>query len=103
VEFVWLDAAAVESFGRLRFPLLPNETQADPLLGGVFIGDYIEVAARAGTAYVHYNANYRRLPLLGEGVPVPQQDNFLTRVPLPELSAAGAGRTSQTGIPIPRE
>jgi hypothetical protein len=103
VEFVWLDAAAVEPFGRVRFPPLPNETQADPLLGGLFIGDYIEVAARAGTAYVHFNANYRRHPLLGEGVPIPQQDNFLTRVPLPELGSAGTGRPSPVGIPISGE
>jgi hypothetical protein len=56
-----------------------NETEADPLLGGFFIGDYFQVFAHNGTAYVHYNANYRQIQLLGEGVPIPQQDNFLTR------------------------
>jgi hypothetical protein len=59
-----------------------NESEADPLLGGFFIGDYIEVAQVKKTAYVHYNANYRQIQLLGEGLPVNQQDNYLkvTRV-----------------------
>jgi len=29
---------------------------------------------------VHYNANYRKLKLLGRGFPVPQQDNYLSKV-----------------------
>jgi hypothetical protein len=29
---------------------------------------------------VHDNANERHVVLLGEGLPVPQQDNLLTRV-----------------------
>lgn len=33
-----------------------------------------------GTAYVHYNANYRQVPLLGQGIVTPQQDNLLTQV-----------------------
>ncbi len=57
-----------------------NESEADPLLGGLFIGDYIEVAAVGDRAWVGYNANYRQKELLGEGVPVPQQDNYLDRV-----------------------
>jgi hypothetical protein len=57
-----------------------NEPEADPLLGGFFIGDYIEVAAVGAKAWVGYNANYRQKELLGEGVPVPQQDNYLDRV-----------------------
>ncbi len=57
-----------------------NESEADPLLGGAFIGDYIEVAAVGHRAWVGYNANYRQKELLGEGVPVPQQDNYLDRV-----------------------
>ena len=32
-----------------------------------------------GIAYVGYNANYRTIELLGEGRPVPQQDNYLTK------------------------
>lgn len=49
---------------------------------GAFIGDYIEVFAYNHTAWVHYNANYRQVRLLGEGVPVNQQDNFLLRTGL---------------------
>jgi hypothetical protein len=52
------------------------------MLGGLFIGDYIEVFAGGGKALVHYNANYRSIQLLNEGVPVPQQDNFLRRTSL---------------------
>jgi hypothetical protein len=57
-----------------------NESEADPLLGGFFIGDYIEVTAFRERAWVGFNANYRQVQLLGEGVPVPQQDNYLDRV-----------------------
>ena len=78
VELVTLNPAtgAVVRSQRLTSP--SNEPEADPLLGGVFIGDYIEVFAHKGTAWVHYNANYTRLRLLGEGFPVAQQDNYLT-------------------------
>ena len=44
----------------------------------MFNGDYIEVFAHRGTAWVHHNANYTRLRLLGEGFLVAQQDNYLT-------------------------
>jgi hypothetical protein len=57
---------------------MPNEPEADPLLQGIFIGDYIEVAAHRGVAYLHYNMNYRRQALLGQGFAVNQQDNYLT-------------------------
>ena len=33
--------------------------------------------ANAGRIYVHYNANRRQVPLVGKGVPIPQQDNYL--------------------------
>lgn len=62
---------------RKRLTRLSNETESDPLLGGFFIGDYIEVYAHSNQALVHYNANYRSIRLLGEGFPVPQQDNYL--------------------------
>jgi hypothetical protein len=77
VELVTLNPAtgAVVRSQRLTSP--SNEPEADPLLGGVFIGDYIEVFAHRGTAWVHYNANYTRLRLLGEGFPIAQQDNYL--------------------------
>jgi hypothetical protein len=78
VELVTLNPAtgAVVRSQRLTSP--SNEPEADPLLGGVFIGDYIEVFAHKGTAWVHYNANYTRMRLLGEGFPVAQQDNYLS-------------------------
>jgi hypothetical protein len=64
---------------RQRLTTVSNETEADPVLGGFFIGDYFEVFARADHALVHFNANYRSIPLLDEGFPIPQQDNFLVR------------------------
>ena len=78
VELVTLNPAtgAVVRSQRLTSP--SNEPEADPLLGGGFIGDYIEVFAHKGTAWVHYNANYTQLRLLGEGFPIAQQDNYLT-------------------------
>ena len=64
---------------RQRLTPLSNDPEADPVLGGTFIGDYFEVAAHNGTGYVHFNANYVSIRLLGEGFPIPQQDNFLIR------------------------
>jgi hypothetical protein len=64
---------------RSRLTRVSNESEADPLLGGSFIGDYIEVTARDGLALVGYNANYRSLPLLGEAFAIAQQDNYLAR------------------------
>lgn len=54
-----------------------NESEADPLLGGFFIGDYIETVQVKKRVWVHYNANFRQLQLLGGGLPVNQQDNYL--------------------------
>jgi hypothetical protein len=65
---------------RQRVTKVSNESEADPILGGFFIGDYFDVHLLKGTAYVHYNANYRHVRLLGEGIPIPQQDNYLTKV-----------------------
>jgi hypothetical protein len=78
VELVSLDAATAAVASRRRLTSPSNESEADPVLGGFFIGDYIEAATKAGTAYVHYNANYRQVMVLGTGFPVPQQDNFLS-------------------------
>lgn len=64
---------------RHRLTRPSNETEADPVLGGSFIGDYFEVIARKNTALTHFNANYRSVKLLGEGFAIPQQDNFLVR------------------------
>ena len=46
------------------------------------MGDYIEVFVNQGTAYVGFNANYQHLKLLGKGIPVAQQDDYLAVVPL---------------------
>jgi hypothetical protein len=62
---------------RDRITALSNETEADPILHGAFIGDYIEVDAKGGRLYIGYNANFRSVPLIGDGVPIPQQDNYL--------------------------
>ena len=82
-----LDAARLREKRLKRLTAPSNESEADPLLGGLFIGDYIEVFAHRNRAWVHYNANYRQTPmLLGQllglgpaGVPVNQQDNYLAR------------------------
>jgi hypothetical protein len=68
---------------RQRITPVSNETEADPLLGGTFIGDYIEVTAAFGHAWVGYNANYRKaelaIPFSVVGAAVNQQDNYLTK------------------------
>jgi hypothetical protein len=83
IEMVTIDAATATIVKRQRVTtdaLVPNEPEADPLLGGFFIGDYIEVAAHGGSAYVAYNMNIRRHVLLDLGEAVKQQDNFLTMI-----------------------
>lgn len=80
VEMVTLDSRRPgRVLNRQRLTRPSNEPEADPLLGGIFIGDYIEVVALNGRAYLHYNANYVHVRLLHEGRPIPQQDNFLAR------------------------
>jgi hypothetical protein len=73
-----------DNSGLVRLTSLSNESEADPILNGLFIGDYIEVFASGNRAWVAFNANYRPEKLLGPsgfaGIPVPQQDNYL--VPL---------------------
>ena len=78
VELVTLSASSGAVLKRQRVTRVSDETEADPLLGGGFIGDYFDVHLLKGLAYVHYNANYRSVRVLGQGLPVPQQDNFLT-------------------------
>jgi hypothetical protein len=71
--------------GLKRLTSSSNETEDDPLLGGFFIGDYIEGVLIKNRYYVHSNANYRKVPLFGGFVnepnqpviPVNQQDNYL--------------------------
>jgi hypothetical protein len=90
VELVSLNAATNAILKRVRVTSSSNESEADPLLGGFFIGDYIEVVARQGTAYVHYNANYRHVRILGDpqGFSIPQQDNYLTKVGIKDRTDA---------------
>jgi hypothetical protein len=82
VELASVDPNSGSVVKRQRLTPVSNETEADPLLQGLFIGDYFEVFALRGVAYVHYNANYRFVRVLGQGVPVPQQDNYLTTAQL---------------------
>jgi hypothetical protein len=58
---------------RQRVTKISNETEADPLLGGAFIGDYLEITANRGRAWVHHNANERHVALLGQGLPIPSR------------------------------
>jgi hypothetical protein len=81
IEMVTVDAATLTILKRQRVTdsnATPNETEADPTLGGFFIGDYIELAAHDGLAYIGYNMNTRNVAIFGEGVRIPQQDNFLS-------------------------
>jgi len=82
VELVAVDAETVTVTERDRITAVSNDPETDAFLGGGFIGDYIQVAVSKRTAWVHYNANRRQIRVRDEGVPVPQQDNFLTRVSL---------------------
>jgi hypothetical protein len=86
VVAVSIDPRTGESRGHKRVTVSSNETEADPLLGGFFIGDYIEAVLIHNRLYVHWNANYRKVPLLfgllhpegQEAHPLNQQDNYLT-------------------------
>jgi hypothetical protein len=79
VELVRVDSRSARVTERTRVTPVSNEPEADPLLGGSFIGDYIEVTVAGSRTYVHFNANYVPVRLLGTGEPIPQQDNFLAR------------------------
>jgi hypothetical protein len=79
VELVSVNPTTGQVTRRQRVTRPSNESEADGLLGGFFIGDYIEVFAHQGTALVHYNANYRKQPAIGEGFAINQQDNYLSR------------------------
>jgi hypothetical protein len=87
VEFATMDPERLRRAGLRRLTRPSNEPEADPILGGLFIGDYIEVFATERTAYAAYNANYRQVrllePLGNEGIPVPQQDNYLEQLEIP--------------------
>ena len=78
VELATINPNTGAPTNRQRVTARSNETEADPILGGAFIGDYIQLSVQGGHAYIAYNASYRHLKLLGEGIPIPQQDNYLT-------------------------
>jgi hypothetical protein len=86
VVAVSLDPRTGASRGNKRVTTSSNETEADPLLGGFFIGDYIEAALVHNRLFIGWNANYRKVPVLGgfanepdqPVIPVNQQDNYLT-------------------------
>ncbi len=81
VELITVDSRSANVTSRQRITPFSNEPEADPLFNdGRFIGDYIEVNVAQNRTYVHFNANYVSVRLLGLGLPVPQQDNFLARV-----------------------
>ncbi len=80
VELVVIEAATARVTSRRRVTATSNEPEADPFVGGFFIGDYIQVVAHGGMAYIHYTANYVKESMAGAGPPVPQQDNFMSRV-----------------------
>jgi hypothetical protein len=82
VELASVDPGSGAVVRRQRLTPVSNETEADVALHGQFIGDYFEVFARRGVAYVHYNANYRLVRVLGQGIPVRQADNYLTKAHL---------------------
>jgi hypothetical protein len=82
VELASVDPGSGTVVNRQRLTPVSNETETDVVLHGLFIGDYFEVFARRGVAYVHYNANYRLVRVLGQGIPVRQQDNYLTKAHL---------------------
>jgi hypothetical protein len=54
------------------------EPDNDPFLGAQFIGSYWELAAYNGQAWAHYTSTQRLQRVLGQGIPIPQQDNVLS-------------------------
>jgi hypothetical protein len=82
VELASVNPTSGAVVNRQRLTPVSNETEADVVLHGLFIGDYFQVFARRSVAYVHYNANYRHVRVLGQGIPVRQQDNYLTKAHL---------------------
>jgi hypothetical protein len=84
VQAVSVDPRSGRPQGLKRLTPSSNEPEADPLLAGIFIGDYMEAVLIQHRLYVHVNANYRKVPLVGGFLngpqpvfPVNQQDNYL--------------------------
>jgi hypothetical protein len=55
------------------------EPDSDSMLGPSFIGGYSQLNAVNGTAYAHYTSTQRLQRLLGQGIPIPQQDNVISK------------------------
>jgi len=79
VMAVPVDAASGTPSAPIRVTSSPIEPDNDTLSGPFFSGDYFGLTAANGTAWAHYTSTQRLQQLLGQGVPVPQQDNVLTR------------------------
>jgi hypothetical protein len=73
-----------------------NEPEADPLLGGFFIGDYIEVFAHDRTAWVGYNANDRSRAAAVRGSPDPAEGQTLW----PRCGCSCSLARSEDGAPL---
>jgi hypothetical protein len=82
VQLAVLNPATLKVLKLQRVTSRSNEPDADSVTGGGFIGDYFQVEALGGQAYIGYNANYARMRLLGLGPVLHQQDNFLAVEPL---------------------
>lgn len=79
VELVSLNPTTLSITKRQRVTTQSNDPEADPTLGGAFIGDYFQILASSNTAYITYNASYRPEKFLGQGVRISQQDNYLAK------------------------
>src|SRR5439155_18190868 len=66
VELAELSGGTAAVVRRMRVTTVSNETEADPLLGPFFIGDYFETFTQGTHVLVHLNANYRSVCLLGK-------------------------------------
>lgn len=56
---------------------LAMEPNGDPVLQGIFIGDYLGIAARSGRAYIHHT--HTAASGIYSGQPDPEQNNHLSR------------------------
>lgn len=80
----FINSTTGQARGVKRLTSSSNETEADPFVGGFFIGDYIEVVMIKNRLYVGSNENYRKVPFIGGFLnggqpvfPVNQQDNYV--------------------------
>jgi hypothetical protein len=73
VELVELNAATSAVTDRQRLTSLSNESEADPLLGGLFIGDYIEVYAAGARRSCTTTPTIAALDCLTRALPYPSR------------------------------